>query len=133
MGPLQGITVIEIAGIGPGPFAAMSLADMGAEVVRVERPGGSDFANAQKESREVLGLRPASVQALLLAGPDDHAPHHLALLDRSLRDRRLHGEDDDVPDPRVTATRPPQHANALGSLRAGVVGDREERFFLNHG
>jgi alpha-methylacyl-CoA racemase len=36
-GPLSGYRVIEIAGIGPGPFAAMMLADMGAEVVRVER------------------------------------------------------------------------------------------------
>ena len=37
MGPLQGVKVIEIAGIGPGPFAAMMLADMGAEVIRVDR------------------------------------------------------------------------------------------------
>jgi alpha-methylacyl-CoA racemase len=36
-GPLHGIRILEIAGIGPGPFAAMMLADMGAEVVRVER------------------------------------------------------------------------------------------------
>ena len=36
-GPLAGYRIIEIAGIGPGPFAAMMLADMGAEVVRVER------------------------------------------------------------------------------------------------
>ncbi|KQP13095.1 CaiB/BaiF CoA-transferase family protein [Pseudorhodoferax sp. Leaf267] len=38
-GPLQGLKVIEMAGIGPGPFCAMLLADMGAEVVRIERPG----------------------------------------------------------------------------------------------
>jgi alpha-methylacyl-CoA racemase len=37
MGPLHGYRIIEIAGIGPGPFAAMMLADMGAEVIRVER------------------------------------------------------------------------------------------------
>jgi alpha-methylacyl-CoA racemase len=37
--PLHGLKVIELAGIGPGPYAAMRLADMGAEVVRVERPG----------------------------------------------------------------------------------------------
>ncbi|NBO06177.1 MAG: CoA transferase, partial [Actinobacteria bacterium] len=36
-GPLDGYRIVEIAGIGPGPFAAMMLADMGAEVVRVER------------------------------------------------------------------------------------------------
>jgi alpha-methylacyl-CoA racemase len=38
-GPLHGVKVIELAGIGPGPYAAMLLADLGAEVVRVERPG----------------------------------------------------------------------------------------------
>ncbi len=37
MGPLEGIRVIEIAGIGPGPFCAMMLADMGADVIRVDR------------------------------------------------------------------------------------------------
>jgi alpha-methylacyl-CoA racemase len=37
MGPLSGFTVIEMAGIGPGPFAGMLLADMGARVVRVDR------------------------------------------------------------------------------------------------
>ncbi|QFU77424.1 CoA transferase [Halioglobus maricola] len=47
MGPLAGITIIEIAGIGPAPFGAMSLADMGAEVIRVERPGGGLFADQQ--------------------------------------------------------------------------------------
>src|SRR5450432_2014888 len=36
-GPLKGVTVIELAGIGPGPFAGMMLADMGADVVRVDR------------------------------------------------------------------------------------------------
>src|SRR3982751_4147990 len=38
-GPLSGYRIIEIAGIGPGPFAAMLLSDMGAEVVRVDRAG----------------------------------------------------------------------------------------------
>ena len=37
MGPLTGIKIVELAGIGPGPFCAMLLADMGAEVVRVDR------------------------------------------------------------------------------------------------
>lgn len=39
-GPLTGTKVVEFAGIGPGPHVAMLLADMGAEVVRIERPGG---------------------------------------------------------------------------------------------
>ncbi|MXW62397.1 MAG: CoA transferase [Acidimicrobiaceae bacterium] len=37
MGPLNGVKIVEIAGIGPGPFCAMMLADMGAEVIRVDR------------------------------------------------------------------------------------------------
>ncbi|MGE2688435.1 CaiB/BaiF CoA transferase family protein [Mycolicibacterium pulveris] len=39
-GPLAGVKVIELGGIGPGPHAAMVLADLGADVVRVRRPGG---------------------------------------------------------------------------------------------
>lgn len=38
-GPLRGVRIIEMAGIGPGPFAGMMLADHGAEVIRVDRPG----------------------------------------------------------------------------------------------
>ncbi|MGW7542795.1 CaiB/BaiF CoA transferase family protein [Streptomyces sp. NPDC054770] len=43
-GPLSGVRVVELAGIGPGPFAAMLLADLGADVVRVDRPGGPGLA-----------------------------------------------------------------------------------------
>jgi len=43
-GPLQGVKVVEIAGIGPGPHACMILADLGADVIRVERPGGQALA-----------------------------------------------------------------------------------------
>ncbi|MBF4161110.1 CaiB/BaiF CoA transferase family protein [Nocardioides acrostichi] len=43
-GPLRGIKVVEIAGIGPGPHACMLLADLGADVIRVERPGGQMLA-----------------------------------------------------------------------------------------
>jgi alpha-methylacyl-CoA racemase len=39
VGPLEGVKIVELAGIGPGPFCAMLLADMGAEVIRVDRPG----------------------------------------------------------------------------------------------
>ena len=51
MGPLEGVKVIEIAGIGPGPFAAMLLADMGADVVRVDRTQGvvGDFSRPNKD------------------------------------------------------------------------------------
>jgi len=40
-GPLAGIRVLEFASIGPGPFCAMMLADLGAEVLRIDRPDGS--------------------------------------------------------------------------------------------
>ncbi|MEV5384745.1 CaiB/BaiF CoA-transferase family protein [Streptomyces sp. NPDC052721] len=43
-GPLSGVRVVELAGIGPGPFAAMLLADLGADVVRVDRPDGPGLA-----------------------------------------------------------------------------------------
>jgi len=44
-GPLSGLKIIEMAGLGPGPFAAMMLADHGAEVIRVERPGNLAIPN----------------------------------------------------------------------------------------
>ncbi|UGY94465.1 CaiB/BaiF CoA transferase family protein [Streptomyces gobiensis] len=43
-GPLAGVRVVELAGIGPGPFAGMLLADLGADVVRVDRPRGAGLA-----------------------------------------------------------------------------------------
>jgi alpha-methylacyl-CoA racemase len=41
-GPLAGVRIVELAGIGPGPHAAMILADLGADVVRIDRPGGAE-------------------------------------------------------------------------------------------
>lgn len=51
MGPLNGIKVIEIAGIGPGPFCGMMLADMGASVVRIDRKG----SQSRDSKFDVLG------------------------------------------------------------------------------
>ncbi|MFF5989325.1 CaiB/BaiF CoA transferase family protein [Prauserella flavalba] len=49
-GPLSGLKVVEMAGIGPAPHAAMILADLGADVVRVERPSGSlDLAGGKPD------------------------------------------------------------------------------------
>lgn len=45
-GPLSGLRVVEMAGIGPGPFACMLLSDMGAEVVRVDRTAGGNSMGA---------------------------------------------------------------------------------------
>ncbi len=56
MGPLQGFRVIELAGIGPGPFCGMMLSDMGAEVIRVDRVGGSG-----RRGRDVLARNRRSI------------------------------------------------------------------------
>ena len=67
-GPLEGIRIIELAGIGPGPFAGMMLADHGAEVIRVERPGTSDTTDVLQRSRRsiVVDLKqPDGIQVVL--------------------------------------------------------------------
>jgi alpha-methylacyl-CoA racemase len=98
-GPLRGIRVVEIAGIGPGPHAATLLADLGADVIRVERPGAAspvsmendlltrgrpsvaldlkrreavDALLALVETADVLleGMRPGAMERLGL-GPED--------------------------------------------------------------
>src|SRR5690625_6935770 len=48
-GPLAGIRVLELAGIGPAPYAATMLAELGAEVLRVDRPGGAGPAVSDVE------------------------------------------------------------------------------------
>ena len=48
-GPLRGVKVVEIAGIGPGPHACMTLADLGADVIRLERPGGGLFGGGRHD------------------------------------------------------------------------------------
>ena len=68
-GPLNGIKIIEMAGIGPGPFAGMLLADMGAEVIRIDRAAGaatpSDITSRGKRSIALDLKNPASVELAL--------------------------------------------------------------------
>jgi alpha-methylacyl-CoA racemase len=67
-GPLSGLRIIELAGIGPGPFAAMMLADHGAEVIRVDRPGAHiDSRDPLLRSRRLIGvdLKSAGGKALV--------------------------------------------------------------------
>src|ERR1700716_1163470 len=68
MGPLSGCRVVELAGIGPGPFAGMILADLGAEVVRVDRPAAGERPRAEKF--DVLGRGKRSVVLDLVAAAD---------------------------------------------------------------
>jgi alpha-methylacyl-CoA racemase len=92
-GPLTGYRIIEIAGIGPGPFAAMLLSDMGAEVIRVER-------------------------AQSVRGPAPETPH----FDVMLRNRRNIALDLKRPDGVATLLDLVEHADALiEGFRPGVM------------
>jgi alpha-methylacyl-CoA racemase len=66
MGPLEGFRIIELAGLGPGPFCGMMLADMGATVIRVERTGGNSSAppDPQLRSRNSICLDLKSAQGV---------------------------------------------------------------------
>ena len=54
MGPLSGVKVIELAGIGPGPFTAMVLSDMGADVIRVDRSVSAKGGDPDDPPRDIL-------------------------------------------------------------------------------
>ncbi|MFZ2016579.1 MAG: CaiB/BaiF CoA-transferase family protein [Nocardioides sp.] len=71
-GPLRGVKVVELAGIGPGPHACMILADLGADVIRVDRPGGQpltggphDLLNRGRPSVALDLKHPDAVAAVL--------------------------------------------------------------------
>ncbi len=103
-GPLAGLKVVEFAGIGPGPHVAMLLADLGAEIVRIERPGtqvsnevverarhrvavdmkseeGKAFCLDALKSTDVLieGFRPGVMERLGL-GPEEMLAHNPRLI-----------------------------------------------------
>lgn len=70
MGPLHGFRIIELAGIGPGPFCGMMLSDMGAEVIRVDRVGAStrrpkDVLARNRRSIAVDLKQPKGVETVL--------------------------------------------------------------------
>ena len=70
MGPLKGLRILEFAGIGPGPFCCMVLADLGAEVVRLDRPDGppgsrQDFVGRGRRSVSLDLKAPGAAEAVL--------------------------------------------------------------------
>ena len=69
MGPLAGITVIELAGIGPGPFCGMMLADMGADVIRVDRAQSVQGGDPERPPADLLARGRRSV-GVDLKSPD---------------------------------------------------------------
>jgi alpha-methylacyl-CoA racemase len=72
VGPLVGIKVVEFAGIGPAPMCAMLLADLGATVLRIDRPEPSDLG-LQREPRYDLLLRSRAAVAADLKRPEGKA------------------------------------------------------------
>lgn len=82
-GPLVGVRVVEFASIGPGPFCAMLLSDMGADIIRIDRPSGvagtgpnaalqrgrpSLVLDLKKESDRALAFRAAAAADVLIEG-----------------------------------------------------------------
>jgi alpha-methylacyl-CoA racemase len=72
MGPLNGVKIIEVGGIGPGPFCGMMLSDMGAEIIRVDRKGQQSRVGSQYDilhrGRRSIGVdlkKPEGVELLL--------------------------------------------------------------------
>jgi alpha-methylacyl-CoA racemase len=61
MGPLAGTTIIEIAGIGPGPYCGMLLADLGADVIRVDRAGAVQGGDPERPPADLLNRGRRSV------------------------------------------------------------------------
>jgi alpha-methylacyl-CoA racemase len=78
MGPLAGIRVLEVGGIGPNPFAGMMLADMGADVLRLDRPGEANAISAGSDPA-LRGRQAIPVDLKTTAGRDAA----LALVERA--------------------------------------------------
>ena len=71
MHPLTGLKVIEFEGIGPGPLAGRMLADLGAEVVAVVRPGKSQLGDPDRPLSEGPLRRGKRIVALNLKRPEE--------------------------------------------------------------
>jgi len=69
MGPLEGVKILEVAGIGPGPFAGMMLSDMGADVVRIDRADRVRGGDPENPPKDILARGRRSV-AVDLKNPE---------------------------------------------------------------
>ncbi len=68
-GPLKGLKIIEIAGIGPGPFCAMMLADLGADILRIDRPQKA-IVGEQRDTLNDITLRSRRSVAIDMKSPE---------------------------------------------------------------
>src|SRR5262245_33351479 len=80
MGPLAGYRVIEMAGIGPAPFCGMMLADMGAEVIRIDRREKADLGLIRAPAFEVMNRGRKSIAV------DIKKPDAVEIVKRLVRD-----------------------------------------------
>lgn len=80
-GPLEGLKIVEMVGIGPAPFCAMMLADMGADVIRIDRPGNTSIVAPEDSRFDVLARNRRSL-AIDLKKPGSKETV-LALIDRA--------------------------------------------------
>ena len=69
-GPLKGLRIVEFAGIGPGPYCGMLLADLGAEVIQIDRPAGVTGAYGLDPTKDILNRGRRSV-TLDMKKPED--------------------------------------------------------------
>jgi len=76
MGPLEGLRVVELAGLGPGPFCAMVLADLGADVMRVDRVESVTEGHTPSTRNDLLnrGKRSVAVDLKQAAGVEVQTP-----------------------------------------------------------
>jgi alpha-methylacyl-CoA racemase len=67
-GPLAGVRILEVGGIGPNPFAGMVLADMGADVIRLDRRAGAGFGQAGRSDPSLRGRQTLELDLKSVAG-----------------------------------------------------------------
>src|SRR5580765_8370152 len=81
-GPLRSLRIIEFAGLGPAPFCGMLLSDLGADVIRIDRPGGTGLASSDVPARVNVLSRGRRSVALDLKKPEATAAC-LTLIDKA--------------------------------------------------
>ena len=124
MGPLAGIKIVELTGIGPGPMCAMLLADLGATVLRIDRPEPSDLG-IQRELRYDLLLRGRPALALDLKSAQGKALA-LRLIERA--DALIEGFRPGVTERLGLGPEDCSRATPVSFMAGSPAGDRRDRW-----
>ena len=127
MTALQGIRVVELAGLAPAPFGCMILADLGADVVLVDRPGGTGPAGPMQRGRRrvTLDLKSDAAVPLLARFVEDHDACDRVLVG-SFSHRRLN-RFRTLTGGRVATSASPLEVLAFRVLPSGRLADRVTR------